>query len=302
MFTTLQNTPITIDLTQQGNSTGWTISGSNAIHEVCNAGSVGLINYPITAGLTYQVSYRINSINSGNVQLSLGGISSLARTTVNNYTDTITSINSNPLSFYSNANADISLVNVRITTNVFDNKTQETIVWSEKNNKWSDFRGYNPDEGFSLFANMFTYKNGQLHAHSASNGRNNFYGQQYKSVFKFVANAGKTQPKTFESISYEANDLMITTTDGIQTSLGKISELIDQDFLKDVLDDGLTQVNIWESEGIYSAGFMKAKPDLINGSPLKGTHITIELLQVNEGVLKLSNVYIHSERSAIGSR
>jgi len=302
MFTTLQNTPITIDLKVQGNSTGWTIGGSNAIHEVCNAGSISLINYPITAGLTYQVSYRVNSINSGNVQLSLGGISSLARTTVNNYTDTITAINSNTLAFYSNANADISLVNVRITTNIFNNKTTETIVWSEKNNKWSDFRGYNPDEGFSLFANMFTYKNGTLHAHSALNGRNNFYGQQYKSVFKFVGNAGKTQPKTFESISYEANDLMITTTDGIETSLGKISELIDQDFLKDTLDDGVTQIDIYDSEGIYSAGFMKAKPDLINGMPLKGTWITIELVQVNVGILKLSNVYIHSERSAIGSR
>lgn len=302
MFTTLQNTPITIDLRIQGNSTGWSISGTHAIHEVCNAGNLPLVNYPITIGVSYEVSYRINSISSGYIQTSLGGVIKPNKTTSGFYNESFTAVNTEFFNFFSNANADVELVNVRVTTAIFNNKSTETIVWSEKNNKWSDFRGYNPDEGFSLFANMFTYKNGQLHAHSALNGRNNFYGQQYSSVFQFVGNAGKTQPKTFESISYEANDLMITTTDGITTSLGKISELIDQDFLKDTLDDGVTQIDIYSVEGIYSAGFMKAQPDLINGSPLKGTWIAVELIQVNVGVLKLSNVYIHSERSAIGSR
>lgn len=303
MFTTLQNTPITIDLTLQGNTTGWTVSGSNAIHEVCNAGSVKLINYPITAGLTYQISYRINSINSGNVQLSLGGISSLARTTVNYYTDTITAINTNPLAFYSNANADISLVNVRITTEVFNPKSTETITWSEEINKWVGWRGYNPDLGYSLFANMFTHKNGALYRHSLLNTRNLFYGTQYPSILRFAGNAIQGQPKTFESLSYEANRLLITTTDGITTSLGQVSELNSVDFLHEVLDDGVTQINVYNVEGIYATGFLRDKnEDLLNGADLKGTYITVELTTTDTGILKLRNVLVNSVPSRIGNR
>lgn len=303
MYTTLQNTPITIDLTQQGNSTGWTVNGTNAIHETCNAGSISLINYPITVGLTYEISYRVNSINSGNVQLSLGGINSLARTNTGDYTDTITSINTNPLAFFSNANANISLVNVRISTVVFNPKSTETITWSEENNKWSSWRGYNPDFGISLFANMFTYKNGALYRHALTNTRNNFYGVQYPSILRFVGNVLQGQPKTFESLSYESNRLLITTTDGITTSLGQLSELISDDFLHEVLDDGVTQINIYNVEGVYAAGFLRNKSEnILTGADLKGTYITIELTTTDVGVLKLRNVLVNSVPSRIGSR
>jgi len=302
MYTTLQNTPITINLLEQGNSRGWSIEGTDAVHETCNSGDLGLVTYPITAGLTYEVSYQVKNISGGYVVLSLGGATSVNRTGAGFYTDTLTATTNATAKFFSNANTRLSVFVPRIVTNVLNVKSQDTIVWSEKNNKWSDWRGYNPDCGYSLFTNLFTYNNGSLYRHSLLNTRNNFYGVQHPTIVDIPFNAGKTQPKTFEAISYESNMLMITTADGIKTSLGKISELIDVDFLKDTLDDGVTQIEIFDVEGIYSAGFMKSKPDLINGSPLKGTWITIELIQVNVGVLKLSNVYVHSEHSAIGSR
>lgn len=303
MYTTLQNTPITIDLTQQGNSTGWSISGTHAIHEVCNAGNLPLVNYPITVGLSYEVSYRIDSVNTGYVQLSLGGVTKPNRTVAGSYTENFTAVNTNPLNFFSNANADIELVNVRITTNVFNPKSTDVIAWSEENNKWASWRGYNPDFGISLFANMFTYKNGALYRHALSNTRNNFYGVQYPSIINFVANQAQGQPKTFESISYECNRLLITTTDGIKTSLGQVSELIDVDFLKTILDDGVTQINVYDEEGIYAAGFMRDKNiDINNGDVLKGTFILVELTTTDTGVLKLKNVFINSIPSKIGSR
>lgn len=301
-YTTLQNTPITIDLTLQGNSRGWSIDGTDAVHETCNSGYITLKNYPITAGLQYEYSYQVKSINTGNVQPRLGGVNGTSRTTTGFFTETATATNTNPLEFFSNANARISLVNIRLVTEQFTLKSTDTIVWSEDNNKWSDYRSYNPDCGFSLFANLFTYKNGALYAHRAENTPNNFYGLQYKSIFQFTGNAQSGIPKTFESISYEASGLMITTVDGIETSLGKISELIEQDFLKDILEDGIDEVKIYDVEGIYSAGFMKAKPDIINGDVLKGTYIVIELIQSEVGYIKLENIFIHSEPSKIGSR
>lgn len=302
-YTTLQNTPITIDLTQQGNSRGWTIVGGNAVHETCNSGLIKLISYPIVAGVSYEFSYTVLSINSGSIISHLGGVTGLNTTTTGFKTETITAINNSPLDFFSNANCEISPVTIRITTSIFNPKAQNTIAWSEKDNKWSDWRGYIPDCGYSLFANMFTYKNGALYRHALDNTRNLFYGQQYPSILRFVANQGQGQPKTFESISYEANRLLVTTTSGITTSLGQLSELVDVDFLKTVLDDGVTQINVYNSEGIYSAGFMRDKNvDIVNGDVLKGTYITVELITVDTGILKLKNVYINSISSKIGSR
>lgn len=302
-FTTLQNTPITINLIDQGNSRGWSINGTDAIHENCNSGAIELLNYPITSGLEYQYSYQIKSINNGYVQPSIGGVQATARTTTGFFTETATAINTSNLQFFSNANATISLVNIQLVTNVFDNKSTNTIVWSELNNRWSDWRGYEPDIGFSLFANLFTHKGGRMYQHAITNGRNNFYGVQYQSILKFVGNSGQGQTKTFQSLSYEANRLLITTTDGITTSLGQLSELIQDDFLKDVLNDGANQVNIYSLEGIYSASFMRDKNiDIINGDVLKGTYITIELTTVSTGVLTLRNVLVNSIPSKIGSR
>lgn len=301
-FTTLQNTQVTIDLRVQGNSRGWSIDGTDAVHEACNAGYITLVDYPITVGKSYEFSYQIKSINTGNVSPRLGGVLGTQRTTTGFFTETITANTTGFLEFYSNANARISIVNVREVAVAINPKAQDTIVWSEKNNRWSDWRTLNPDCGYSMFANLFTHYNGQQYAHSADYGRNEFYGTPYKSIINFVGNSAVMEPKTFQALSYKGSQLMITTTDGITTSLGQISELNEIDFLKDTLDDGVTQVNIYSVEGIFSAGFMKAKPDIINGDVLKGNYITIELMSTGTGFLRLSNVTIHSEKSAIGSR
>jgi hypothetical protein len=302
-FTTLQNTPITIDLLLQGNSRGWSIDGDSAIHETCNSGDIELINYPITAGVQYQLSYTIDYINSGNLRAILGGTNGTLRTTAGFFTETITATDNTNLRFFSNANAKLSPITIKVITNVFNEKSTNTIAWSEKFNKWASFRGYSPDTGFSLFANLFMHLNGQAWISSVNATRNSFFGQQYKSILNFAAAAQEGVPKTFESISIDANRLMITTTDGIKTSLGQVSELIDIDFLKDTLDDGVNQVNIYDVEGIYSAGFMRDKnDDIVNGSVLKGTYITIELITTDTGVLKLSNVLVNSVNSKIGAR
>jgi hypothetical protein len=302
-WTTLENTPITIDLLVQGNSRGWYVEGGYAIHETCNAGFISKVNYPIVIGVEYEISYSLVYVNTGNVRARIGGVDGVARTTAGFYTEMITATSTDPLEFYSNANAKLSPVTIRQVTNVINPKDTSTIVWSEIDNKWSDWRLYNPDCGFSLFANLFMYKLGQAWVSSPDAPRNRFFGTQFNSIVQFTANAYNGVPKTFESISYEANRLLITTTDGITTSLGQVSELVGQDFLKTILDDGVTQVNVYDSEGIYSAGFMRDKnTDIINGDPLKGTFIVIELITTDTGVLKLRNVMVNSIQSKIGAR
>lgn len=302
-FTTLQNTPITIDLLQQGNSRGWSIEGGSAIHETCNAGAIRLLNYPIMAGVQYQFSYTIDYINSGNLRAKLGNVNGVLRTTAGFFTETITAVNSDNLEFYSNANAKLSPITIQIITNTFTDKSTNTIAWSEKVNKWQSYRGYNPDYGFSMFTNLFMQLKGITWVSNAQAPRNSFFGVQYNSIFKFTANENQVQTKTFESINYDSNQLLITTTDGITTSLGQISELIEVDFLKTVLDDGITTINVYNNEGIYSAGFLRDKNiDINNGDVLKGTNIVVELVTTTDGALRLKNILVNSVQSPIGSR
>jgi len=304
-FTTLQNTPITLDLLTLGKSFGWTIFEDYAIHEVCNAGQMTLRNYPLISGHTYQISYSLEYINSGFFRVNAGTAASANRTTPGFVNLTITATGSDPiLTVYSNANLKLTSFTISDTVEDTSLKQKNTLSWSEKNNKWSCFKPLNFDTGFSLFTNLYTFKSGQLYAHKASiEGRNRYYGMQYKTLIKFTANGNEGQPKTFESLSYEGNMLMITSVDGISTSLGQVSELIEYDFLKDVMDDGVDQVDIYSVEGVFSASFMKDKNvDIINGDDLKGTYIVIELVTTENGILRLKNVAVNSIPSKIGTR
>lgn len=307
MFTTLQNTPIEIDLVQQAKSTGWNIEGDIAIHEVCNDGHIYLTSYPLEEGKTYEVTYTVLTLSGGNIRAWAGDTpSSAIITTTGSKTDTLVASGENPkFHFYSNANARVKLFNIRDTATNTNLKQRNSIVWSEQDNKWKTFLTYNPDSAFSLFTNLYSSKNGQSFVHKPNGtSRNFFYGTQYKSFIKLVANAQPQQTKTFHSIAIQGNRLMVTTEDGIETSLGQISELIDTDFLRDTLDDGVTQVNVYSKEGVYSASFLKDKNDggIINGADLKGNWISIDLVTEETGILKMFTISVHSTLSKIGVR
>lgn len=305
MTTTLENTPVIIDLTINGKTTGWTIDGDTAYHDGCNMGSIFLIGQPLTEGRTYEVSYFIPSLTSGTIRPFIGTTGGATQSSTGFKTDTILAAGADPkFRFYSTGQNSVQFFAIRDTLQSTGVKQNTTNVWSEKDNKWVYYYTINPDWGFSLFTNFFTYKLGHLWMHDPNlSTRNNFYGNQYKSIIQFTANANPGQTKTYESISYESNQLLITTTDGIKTSLGCISDLVEADFLKDTMVEGITQVDIYNVEGVYSASFMKDKNiDIINGPDLKGTYITIELQTITPGVLNLKNIYVHSEPSKIGAR
>jgi len=304
-FTTLQNTPIEIDLVEQGKSTGWTVNGTNAIHEQCNAGSMYLLNYPLTVARTYTFTYRVNSISGGSLRVYAGDTAGALVTTTGDKEETLTASGTDlRLRFYSTADLNIDIFNIREVSSDTSLKKTNVIAWNETNNKWSDFRTSNPDCAFSLFTKLFSSKQGVQYVHDPQSGnRNEFYGTQYKSIIKVPFNGQPTQTKTFQSVALQNNQLMITTTDGIVTSLGQVSELYEWNFEKARLIEGATEVVIYENEGVYSASFLRNKTeDIHNGSVLKGNYLTVELETVNTGVLELFTVAVHSEPSRIGVR
>lgn len=309
-LTILQNTPTVVDLVSEARSTGWTLlPNGTAHHESCNAGYIYVKDTLITPiqGNSYTVSYQITDYVSGNLILYVGNAFAAVRTANGNYTDTLTATGANPeIRIYSNGNLTLSLLDIRTDTASTLTKQRNTISFDEVSNKWTSYSSFTSDFGFSLFKDVFTFKAGRLYKHDQTlPNRNIVYGVQYQTSVKFVANANPGQPKTFLSLSYEANQLMVTTDDGITTSLGQVSELIDVDFLKDTLTYGMVTVDIYDVEGVYSASFLRDTSnggDINNGDVLKGTHIIVELIQENNQLLRLKNVVVHSEPSKIGSR
>ena len=307
MYTTLENTPLTIDLTLQALSTGWSLTGSHGIHEACNAGVMTLLNFPLVSGQAYTYTYRINSISGGNVQARLGTANGTANTTPGFKVETVTATGTNPmLSFFSNADCDIDILSIQQVLFISTaTKQRNTIVYNEKVNKWTSYYSYIADIGFMLFTNLFTAKNGILYLHeSNTDDRCEFYGIQYDAIVKMVSNRNAVVPQSYESISLQSNELMVTTDAGITTSPGQISELAQQDFIKQYLDDGVSSVNIFDYESVYAASFLRdMNEDLESGTPLKGNYIIVELVTTNSNApLRLFTAEVISSHSAVGSR
>jgi hypothetical protein len=98
---------------------------------------------------------------------------------------------------------------------------------------------------------------------------------------------------------------MVTTEDGIETSLGQISDLIASDFTKSTLVNGATTVTINSVEGVFSASFLRDKNsvgEILNGDVLKGNYLLLELQTTASTKLRLFSVAVHSEKSFIGVR
>lgn len=302
-----QNTPTIVDLANEARSTGWSINSGVAHHETCNDGIISLRPdfYSILEGLSYTISYTILNYVSGTVQLHIGDTLGAVRTSNGEYVETLTATGDDPLVyFFSNGNLDLVTFNIRDNTSDISIKQRNTIAYDENNNKWGSYFSYTSELGFSMFTDLFTVKEGRIYKHDPDKlPRNNIYGIQYQTVINLPFNVNQGQPKTFESLSYESNMLLITTTDGIKTSLGQVSELIDDDFIQQTLVDGATNLVIYDREGIYSASFKRDKREDINfGSVLKGTFITVELITTATGQLKLKNVVSNSVPSKIGTR
>lgn len=310
-FTTLENTPIDIDLVAQSVTTGWSFSDKIATHEACNAGSIYLNGYTLEAGQTYAISYKIVSITGSAgvlyTQVFMGTTAGTQRIASGFYQETLLCAGTTPrLRFYSTADCVVSILNIRNTATVTTAKQRNNIVYSEETNKWTSFYTYNPDCGFGLFINLYTFKEGNLYLHeNNSSSRNSFYGVQYNTILNMPFNQNVSFVSTFESMSIQGNMLMITTEEGIETSLGQASDLIAEDFTKSTLTDGTTTITVNEVEGVYSSSFMRdinSVGGIVNGDVLKGNWILVEIVTTASTKLRLFSVAVHSEKSYIGVR
>jgi hypothetical protein len=279
MITARENNPIIISLTQMALTSGWSVDGTVASHDSCNSGNIYLLNYPLTTGQSYRYTYDVISRSSGYVQAFLGSNSGAEITTTGIVDETVVA-NGPQLYFYSNGTLSIDNFSIEVVSAQTNPFQQNTIAYCEKNDKWTSFYSYIPDSAFSLFVNTYSFYQGNvyLHEHGSPN-RCNFYNVQYPATIYFSSNEQPTISKTFLSLNYQANQLLITPPGGIGTSLNQLSQLVPANFIQAQYNDGSV---IYSTEGLYQASFLRnMNVDIINGDPLKGNWVTIGLMSTS---------------------
>lgn len=287
--TVVQNTPTQINLLDFVNDNGWSFNGTQLLHEMCNTGSI-ISKISFTTGTPYTIEIKILSISDGYLQVDFG-TSSQQYTTVGLKSLSVSSTSPNAqLILTSNANLVIDIISVKDETEIDKTDSTEHTVYSFDAQKWTRYDNYYPDFGLSMFTKLYSFKDGQMYSHTDKVNKVNFYGDQFESRIRFQ----EVQPKvvTYQGIKIECNKLLITTTDGIETSLGQVSDLIEQDFEMFNLNDGVTQISVYDYEGNYRANFLRAKPDLNFGDRLKGRYITIELTTKDDRDFNLYKVVV----------
>lgn len=303
-YSAFENTPIIVDLLIAANDTGWSLNGDGtASHVSCNSGYITLLNYPAVAGHTYTITYTVNSISGGYVQAFAGGAGGTQITTPEIVVETITAGADGTIQLFSNAVCQVQLFNI---VDVTVDGDPVTIVYATKNRKWSDNRTTNPAMGLSLYERTLQIaQNGAIYVQQVgSESRNNFFGVQYDSTIKLVDAEKGALLKTYNSIALQAAQLMVTTDGGITTSLGQVSSLIEQDFLKSALNDGVSSINVYDQVGVYGASFLRDQnQDIINGDALAGNYIIVELITTKSAMpLRLFTVAINDSQKKIGNR
>ncbi len=308
-FSAIENNNIIVDLLTQANTTGWSQDGITATHASCNAGNIILNSYVVRAGTKYQISYLVTAISGGNIQAQSPGSNGTAYTTTGLKIETLTPTFDGFISLYSNANCTVTAFNIAVVNDL----PGVTIVYSHTNSIkrgepiWTDFRTFYPDFGWSLYTRTILAYNGQMY--TSDNGdtqgsTNNFFGTQFQSSIKIAEAKNPTIVKDFEVLIYQANQLLVTTIDGIQSSLGQISTLIDTDFIKQKLTDGDLEVTIYDKDGVYSASFLNDEnDDIVDGAGLRGNFLIVELITADGSTpLTLYSISIRNKPVFLGSR
>lgn len=97
-----------------------------------------------------------------------------------------------------------------------NNTNDYTLSFSEYVSGWTTFHSWKPESMVSNNGDFYTFKNGQLYKHNASDTvRNTFYGDEYNSEIEFTMNDGPSEVKVFKTIEIEGDtkdfDVTITT-------------------------------------------------------------------------------------------
>lgn len=146
-----------------------------------------------------------------------------------------------------------------------------TFGFSETRNAYSAFYDYFPEWIDSVGNLIITWKNGELWVHNNTSNYANFYEEQKSPSIKIIFNDSQNIKKHYNTITTLGNTTWVAPTQGdVNTNMAQQSQLVQSDFK--IKDDK------------YHAAFkrdMLSPGGLLNGRPLKGSWVELNLKPVN---------------------
>ena len=82
---------------------------------------------------------------------------------------------------------------------------KKTLSFSENSKGWVSFKSFFPESGVSVNNEYYTFKNGDLYKHHATERTNFFYGNQHDSSVDILFNDSPEAVKSFATFNYEGS-------------------------------------------------------------------------------------------------
>lgn len=288
-YTVLKNSQLEVQLAEDYQDNGWSLSGGNAVHDGLNEGWINNTVVVTEIGEMYRVNFTVSGMSGGTLIVSIGGVE-FDITDNGNYTREAVAIDESGLRMWSGSNLVVSPVSVRKGAEPYN-----TILLSPKG-RFDSYASFTSDYMVKLLGSYYTFKNGELWKHNDNEVRNSFYGVVYPSVIKFVFNP---EPKVVKNMgtmklngnrSWDLVDVLVTPYDGKPN--GQRSRL---------------SKNRFESlQGDFHASFLKDMSDprfqnelqaLFNGADLQGKTVEVTMTVDGGEEIRLVSVdftYTHS--------
>lgn len=282
-------------------NTGWTISKIYAVHTSCDAGiikSQGALGLQV--GHTYNITYTIDNLTSGQVYVIAGAANGTSRTTNGTFTETIICTDIAQLSFYSDGSLRIS--GLKFADESEGTISGTTVVFNEKENKWTGEYSAIPELMIKFIDDIFFMKNGQLWKQNSNDIYNNFFGEQFSSKITFVVNVDYKKDKLWYNIRLDAKgnwyapSLLISPTN--QFPNGMTSRLKKNNFK--LVDGKLWAAILRDLNDPNFASVMNTSDVLYNARIMQGGWLIIEMQCDDDTASEISSMevyYTEVERS-----
>lgn len=201
-YTLIKNQPLVVNLPDDFSVQGWEVSENIAYHSGCNPGYIkSLIN--LSSATVWAFRYKINSLDTGTVNIVVDGISGTIRTVAGTYEETfIVDDPATVIQFYATGKCSIELLQVFPE---LESVAGRTLAFNEDADKWVTYYSYVPEFIHKFINGFFTFQNGRLWEHNVNDLRNNFYGEQYTSKITFFCNLNAEEVKTYFSMRQKSN-------------------------------------------------------------------------------------------------
>lgn len=278
---------------------GWVISGIYATHSACNSGTMQYNGiFGLIIGHTYVIKYTVDNYVSGGVNILLGTAAGTSRTANGVYTETVVCAGNTNSFFFSDGALRISKVSVYDQT--VGLQPGITVAFYDGDQKrWGLTYSFLPEYQVRFKNNLYQFQNGGIWLHASNETRCNFFGVQYPSSIKIIANFDQSTMKLFYSIRVQSNrvwsavatgDIYVPPTEG--KTDGMQSRLMANRFKR-------LQGNYFADflRNILTPGFDSDLQALFGGAELRGETMEITLTNTDTVDVRLVEITILSSKS-----